>query len=120
MVGGPYIADRRKARNHGVDVWIRLRQGGRFRVLFLQYKVPELVLTPTLDPGCSALYGDQSFFRFKLHKDAKDARPAHPTSIDSKTTSWRSVAVLAMPPSTARPRSTPTASCITRSTAGRS
>lgn len=77
-VGGPFIADRRAERRHGVDAWIRIRQGGRLRALFLQYKVPKLVISRTLDASASAVYGGNPYFRFALHKDEDDRKRGAP------------------------------------------
>ena len=74
VVGGPYIEDRRAERRHGVDAWIRIRAGGRLRVLFLQYKVPQLVISAALDAKCAALYRKDAYFRFRLHRDGQDVK----------------------------------------------
>ena len=73
-MGGPFIEDRRAERRHGVDAWIRIRDGGRLRALFLQFKVAKLVISRRLNPATSLIYGGDPYFRFNLHKDADDRR----------------------------------------------
>ena len=73
-VGGPYIEDRRAERRRGVDAWIRIQQSGRLIALFLQYKVPKLVISPSLEPATSSIYRGQPYLRFKLHRDSQDRK----------------------------------------------
>ena len=74
VVGGPYIEDRRAERRHGVDAWLAIRAAGKVRPLFFQFKKPQMVVSPKLDPACAALYGGVAYLRFSLHKDSADKK----------------------------------------------
>ena len=52
-VVGTLVAEQRLERDVGWDVMYRIRAGGAFRVIFVQYKFPELITRGGHDSDCA-------------------------------------------------------------------